>query len=150
MKFESDNKTTDREDTVDAKVKKITIFDHWKNLTQQKEGYKEDDADFVSSYSPYMINRFGSMVNAFLPLVAEIERYPDIPKETHHQFYHSLLPKRYVKFDYLKSKKDIDPSARELIGKYFECGRRDIDLALKLIDQSTIDKIKKMYGGTGQ
>ena len=125
------------------------IFYHWKNLTTLKNGYKENDPEFESTYSPYLINKFASLINALLPLVADIERYGDIPKETHFRFYDSILPKRYIKLDFLKKTKTEDNKEdSEYVQRYFEFGKRDLELAMKLMSKDDIDKIKRKYGGT--
>ena len=117
----------------------LTPFDHWKNLTQKKEDLEEE-----SSYSPYMATRFCSMVNAILPFAEEINRY-DIPKEVHYELLKSFLPKRYIKFDYLKNKKeDKDYS---YVSKYFEFGSRDLKMAVSIMSPKDIEKIRNKYGG---
>lgn len=139
-------------DSSEPEIKKYNIFDHWKNLTQLKEGYKEEDPEFTSSYSPYMINKFSSTVNALLPLVAEIDRYPDVPNKAHFMFYDSIMPKRFLKFEtYKKSKEDPDVEKnKEYVREYFEFGRRDLDLAMKILKPEDFEKIKKKFGGTRQ
>lgn len=146
--FEQDIKTTEPEAQLDTKVKKFSIFDHWKNLTTQKEGYKEDDAEFVASYSPYMINRFASMTTTLLPLAAEIDRYKDIPASAHHMFYDSVIPKRYVKFEYMKPKKDITEESKEVVSRYFEFGSKDLELAMRILTTEDIETIKRKFGGS--
>lgn len=131
----------------DVKEKKLSVFDHWKNITQLKVEYDENDTRITSSYSPYMMNKAASMVNAFLQISAEINKYQDIDKETHYRFYSAVLPKRYIKFDWIKPKKDVRVEDKKLVGTYFEIGKRDIELAMKILDEKTLYKIRKMYGG---
>lgn len=127
------------------KETKFTIFDHWANLTTKKEGYKETDDEFVSSYNPYMMNRMLSMLSVYLPLAADISRY-DLPKETHHRLLDGILPKKYLKFDYLKKKKDESSKDDKLIQEYFEFGSRDLEVAKKFLSEDNIVTLKKMYG----
>lgn len=135
---------------VEDEVKKYTIFDHWKNLTTLKEGYKDGDPEFTSSYQPYMINKFAGTISALLPLVAEIDRYPDVPNKAHYIFYDSVLPKRYMKLDFMKKAKEESfvVENKEYVQKYFEFGKRDLELAMKIMTTEEIEKIKRMYGGT--
>lgn len=145
-------KTAEHSETEEIEVKPYNIFDHWKNLTQHKEGYKEGDPSFTSSYSPFMINRFASSINALLPLVAEIDRYPDVPNKAHHMFYDSIMPKRYMKFEVFKKDKESPELSKnkEYVGEYFEFGRRDLDLAMRILSPEDVEKIKKKFGGTGR
>lgn len=128
----------------------INIFTHWKNLTQTKEGYDSSNPEIESTYVPFMINRMASSINAILPLVAEIDRFPDIPKEAHFRFYDSILPKRFIKTEWFKKPKESPEMIenKQLIGEYFEFGKRDMELAMKLMSTEDIEKIKRKFGGT--
>lgn len=134
----------------DEKRPEINIFTHWKNLTQQKEGFNSSDPEIESTYIPFMINRMASSINAILPLVAEMDRFPDIPKDAHHRFYESLLPKAFIKTTWYKKPKDTkeDAENKDIIGEYFEFGKRDMELALKIMTPEDIEKIKRKFGGT--
>ncbi len=114
-------------------------FDFWKDLTQHKTELTEE-----TSYSPYMMTRFCSMVNALLPFAVEVNRY-DIPKDVHYELLKSFLPKRYIKFDYLKKK--VEEKDFKQVSKYFEFGSRDLRLALDILTLEEIKKIKNKYGG---
>jgi len=127
------------------KEKKFDIFDHWANLTTKKEGYKETDSDFVSSYSPFMINRFLSMFELYLPTAAIISKY-DLPKETHHLLIDNLLPKKFAKVDFLKRKNKTSEEDDELIMRYFEFGKKDLDVAKKFLTEDDIQQIRNKYG----
>lgn len=127
------------------KEKKFDIFDHWANLTSKKEGYKEVDSDFVSSYSIHMLNRLLSMFEMYLPLAAQISSY-DLPKETHHTLLNNILPKRYLKVDYIKRKTKITEQDDELIMKYFEFGKKDLEMAKKFLTDDDITSIRIKYG----
>ena len=117
----------------------MTIFDHWKNITTTKKELEEE-----SSYQPYMITRFVSMVGPMMTLAVETNLY-DIPKEVHYEFYRCSLPQRFIKIDYLKKKSDdVDNS---ILSKYFEFGSRDQALAEKILNEKDIQKIKRKYGG---
>lgn len=131
----------------DVKEKKMTVFDHLKNLTQLNLDYDENNDKITSSYNCYAMNRAVSMINAFLQIAAEMSKYSDIDKATHYRFYSAVLPKRYIRIDWLKSKKDINVEDKKLVGRYFEIGKRDIDLAMKILDEKTLNKMRKMYGG---
>lgn len=114
-------------------------FDYWKDLTQLKAPLEEE-----SGYSPYMMTRFLSMMNITLQYAEEISHY-DLPKEVHYNLLSSFLPKRYMKFDYLKKKKDEKDF--KFVAKYFEFGSRDLKLALAIMSDDEVNTIKKKYGG---
>jgi hypothetical protein len=91
-----------------------------------------------------------SSINAILPLVAEIDRFPDVPKEAHFRFYDSLLPKRFIKTQWFKKPKEGAglSETKDTLREYFEFGKRDLELALRIMKSEDIEKIKRMYGGT--
>ena len=128
----------------------MDLFEHWKNLTQTKNGYDKSDPESESTYVPFMINRMASSINAILPLVAEIDRFPDVPKEVHFRFYDSLLPKRFIKTQWFKKPKEEAglSETKDTLREYFEFGKRDLELALRIMKSEDIEKIKRMYGGT--
>jgi len=125
----------------------LGLFDHWKNLTTNKVRLDSEAKDDVSSYSPYMTNRLASMINIYLPLAAEICRY-DVPKDVHYNFWFISLPKRFIKFTYLKKSKDDDSvEDAEKIQKYFESGSRDTALIMKMLSKEEKKQIVKKFGG---
>lgn len=117
----------------------MTIFDHWKNLTSNKEELNDE-----ASYQPYMITRFASMVSAFKDIVVEVNKY-DLPKAVHYEFFRCALPKRYIKFDYIKKKTEDQDNS--LVAKYFEFGSRDLKIAEKIMTPEEIEKVKRKFGG---
>lgn len=121
------------------------IFTHWKYLCSKNEGWKEHDEDFVSSYNVYMQNRLASMLDILLPVVADVGRY-DMPKEAHFRFMDALLPKRYLRVDYIKPKNTNDLDSK-YVSDYFEFGSRDCKVAMSLLGKEHVEEIKKKYGG---
>lgn len=125
----------------------LGLFDHWANLTSKKIKLDLEAKNDVGSYSPYMINRIGSMINIYLPLAAELTRY-DIPKDVHYDVWFNSLPKKFLKFTYIKKTKD-DDSAEDIekIQKYFETGTRDTALLVKMLTKEEKKNIVKKFGG---
>ena len=126
----------------------MNLFDHLNALTQQdKELNKKDDSE-IKSYQPYMINRFISMSEMYIPFVNEINKFPDIPKDVHYSFFNSLLPKRRQFFKYIKKKKDLRLEEKQYIATYFECGIREAEQHIKILTKDQINEIlsKFRYG----
>ena len=125
----------------------LELFDHWANLTSKKIKLDFESKSDVGSYSPYMINKLGSMINMYLPLAAELTRY-DIPKDVHYDVWFNSLPKKYLKITYIKKSKDADSSDDiEKIQTYFETGTRDTALLVKMLTKEQKKAIVKKYGG---
>lgn len=122
----------------------MDLFEHLKNLTERKIPPDIENPEFESSYNPYMINRFVSMVEYYLPIVSTINNQRNIPKDIHYQYYFNLLPKKNHFFRYIKSKKDeVREEQKEILMEHFEFGSRDLEKALKIL---TIDQIKHITG----
>jgi hypothetical protein len=122
------------------KSEKYGLFEHLNNISLDKEELTEEQ---MSSYTPYLINRFVSMVDCYLPVVNEINMY-DLPKDVHCQFMKSFLPKRKQYFKYIKETKE-DSYERECIETYFECGPNDSKEMMKLMSKSEIDFIVNKF-----
>lgn len=125
-------------------MKKISLFDHLNNLTIHKKDFDHKNDECKKSYSNYMINRFVSMTDIYLPYVNEINKY-ELPNDVHYQFYKAFLPKRQQYFKYIKPKKEIDENTKELLCEYFECGNNEIKNHLEILTEEQINKIKDLY-----
>lgn len=123
----------------------MNLFEHLDNLTVKKTDFDPNNDEQVKSYAPYMINRFVSMTDIYLPLVVEINQYKDIPKETHYRYYSSILPKRKQYFKYIKKKKDVDIQDKEKICEYFECSMREAERHIRILSKEQIKKIVKVF-----
>ena len=125
-------------------MSKKTLFDHLNDLTINKIDFDSSNDEQVKSYSQYMINRFVSMTDIYLPIVNEINQY-DLPKETHYNYYKNLLPKRKHYFKYIKKKKDINLEDKKLLCIYFECGLKEIENFINVLTEEQIEEILKIY-----
>lgn len=123
-------------------MKKLTIFDHLKNLTVYKKDLNIND---MSSYDPYMINRFVSMKHIFLPFVEIINRYSNLKKKVHYDYYKSILPKRNIYFQYIKKGKEYNKTEKEFVAKYFQVGMKDAEEYINILTKSQIDEIINKY-----
>ena len=125
----------------------LKLFDYWANLTSKKVQLNPECREDVNGYSPYMINRLASMINLYLPLAAEAGKY-DIPKDVHYNLWFNSLPKRYIKFTYLKKNKDDDSEDIEnKIAEYYESGTRDTKVIMNMLSKEQKKEICKKFGG---
>ena len=125
-------------------MKKIGLFDHLNGLTVAKDDFDLNNDEQAKSYNNYMINRFVSMVDLYVPLVNEINRY-DVPKDVHHAYYKAALPKRKLYFRYMKQKKEIDDKTRDLLCEYFQCAYGELEYHLQILTKAQIKKITDLY-----
>ena len=64
--------------------------------------------EYEKTFSPFMINRYLSMGEDFLPLVNHFQNYvvQTMPHGIVYRFYCDLLPKKKMYLKYIKGKKD--------------------------------------------
>jgi hypothetical protein len=123
----------------------LNFFDHLNNLTLYKKEFDPNNDEQRKSYIPFMINRFISMTDVYVPIVNEINQYPDIPKETHYRYFSAVLPKRKHFFKYIKKKKDLNIEDKEKICEYFECSIKDAERFMNEMSLSQIKQIVSIY-----
>jgi len=124
----------------------MDLFDHLSNLTIKKIVPDFSLEEVNKSYDIYMINRFVSMIEAWIPIV-ELVNEISLSKETHYTFLMNMLPKANVKFKYLSKKKNdkVFEEQKEILMKYFDFGTRDLECALYILTEEQIKNICKKY-----
>ena len=125
----------------------MKLFDHLNNLTRNKKTPDFEIEEIEKSYDPFMISRFISMFEVWIPLV-NIINTRKLPKEIHYKFLLNMLPQSGVSFtNYIKKKKEDDTTIemKELLMKHFEFGTNDLEVALSILNDKQIEKILDMY-----
>jgi len=122
----------------------MNIFDHLNNLSYLKNPPDFSNDEFKKSYNKFMINRWISMVDLFVPIVNEINKY-DIPENVHYVYYQSIIPKRKYFFKYIKRSKDLTEKDKEYIARYFEVGKKEAETYINILDEEQIDEILNIY-----
>jgi hypothetical protein len=82
-----------------------TLFEHLNAIyTDQSTNYFDllDEAD-KKTYQVYMINRFISMVPAYLPFANEIQQFGYVEPRISYLFFSQLLPKKKTYAKYVKA-----------------------------------------------
>jgi len=124
---------------------KINIFSFLNGMTETKEMFDFDNDEIRKEYSQFMINRFVSMTDIFVPVVNQINRFQNIPNHIHYEFFRSFLPKRKQFFKYIKKEKEINNEQKECIKKYYEIGEKELPGYLEILTKEQIEKIVKKY-----
>jgi len=130
---------------MEIKKMKMSLFDHLNNLTLNKVELNKNNDEETKSYTPYMISRFVSMCDMYIPIINEINKYGNVPAHIHHRFFINLLPKRKQYFKYIKKSKELNEEELSYIAKYFEVGIREAKLYINLLSKDTITEIIKIY-----
>jgi len=122
----------------------MELFDYLKKLTNEKEDLDFNNDEVRKGYVPYMINRFVSMSEVYVPVVNEANRY-DLPKSVHYRYYFSFLPKRKQYFKYLKKAKDLTLTEKKVIANYFEVGLKDAERFIQVLEEDQIKEILELH-----
>ena len=122
----------------------MELFDYLKSLTDKKEDLDFNNEEIHKGYQPYMINRFVSMAEVFIPLVNEINSF-QVPKDVHFKYMFSILPKRKQYFKYIKGSKDLSEKEKKTISHYFQVGKREAEEYIRVLDKKQIDEILEIY-----
>jgi len=122
----------------------MELFDYLKAMTERNEDLDFSDDEVRSKYQPYMINRFVSMSEVFLPVVNEINGF-QVPKDVHYRYMFSILPKRKQYFKYIKSNKDVSLQEKKILAHYFKIGLKEADEYIKLLEMDQIKEILEIY-----
>jgi hypothetical protein len=124
----------------------LNFFDMIKEICYHKSNLDFDNPEIYSAYNVYMINRYLSMVEMFVPFVMMVNN-SKISKKDHYEFFKNLIPKRYYDFDYIKKEIDKDLELKiKCVCEYFEIGKREAEIYLKdFINDKEIEKIMEIY-----
>lgn len=119
----------------------MKLNEHLENITIHKRELNEEE---LKTYSPFMISRFVSMSEIFLPYVNEINRFVLSP-ETHLRFMQGILPRRKMYFKYLSNKKKKDNFKIECLKRYFEISSREANEYLEILTNEQLKYITKKF-----
>jgi len=129
----------------------MQLYDHLKGLTSQKKIiFDPENTEHTKNYIPYIISRFISMIDIFLPYVNEMNKYlGQMRKQDHRLFFWALLPERDVHFNYLKKKKDKNVLSEQediaIVSRYFNFGTKDAKAAIDILTSNQIQQIKNKF-----
>lgn len=134
----------------------MELFDYLHEITVRKTDLDFSNDDISRTYQPYMINRWMSMIDLYIPIVNEMNR-GDIPKDAHYRYYWSVIPQRKFPkkkngqdgtqyFPYIKSpKKELNKTELNCIAHYFELGIREAKMYLRLLSDEQVEEILDVY-----
>lgn len=102
----------------------MTLFDWLNEITYNKSPWEKFTNDDHALFLPWMINRFISMNSKYIELVNDVQQY-NLPANKLYEFYCKSLPKQKQFFKYVKSKKDKDNPAIDILANVFMISTRE-------------------------
>ena len=106
------------------------------------------DAD-KKKFSPFMVNRYLSMSEDFIPFVNHFQKYTIevMPHKSVYQFYCSLLPKKKTYLKYLSGKKEkTNDKVVPYIMKYFEVSKKEATDYYDIMEKINLKLLLKKFG----
>ena len=122
----------------------MTLFDYLKAITNPKSTLDFSDPVIAKNYDNYMVTRWISMCETFLPVCAQMNMF-EVPKEAHYNYYKSLLPQRHIFFEYIKKEKDFTWEEKKILAKHFCANIRKIDEMISMMDEKEMKDILNIY-----
>lgn len=128
-------------------VKKPTMFDLLTILETTKIPWNELTEEQQKAYNPYMINRFVSSKEIYVPAIAQIDTMKLTP-EQHYTLLCELISnahKNYFDYKSYKKKDKKDKYSEDLViyacCKEYEIGNREAKMYISMMPQSDIEKL---------
>lgn len=138
-------KTTNTEPT----EKKIGLFDCIGMIEGEKLPWNDLSDDYHKAYSQFMINRFISSKEAYIPIIDEVSRLK-LTDEQHYGILCSFIANnRRHYFDYKAYKKEKEETDVQLltfaIAKEYELGYREAKMYINKLDDTVKTKLKSKW-----
>lgn len=124
---------------VDEKIKDKSFFDYLNDVTVTKIDF-DDTSDTVKNYTPYLINRYISMCNMYIPYVNEINKF-NVSKSVHYKYFQTLLPQRKQYFSYIQKKKKFDVEVKQKIASYFQISIKEVEKYAEILSEQQFNEI---------
>ena len=117
-----------------------TLFDFLDGMMKGKKEFDFTNPEISSAYDIYIINRWLSMCDLFLPYVAAINKR-DVPKSVHYEYFKSLLPQKKVYLTYIKKVKDLTHTQKVYLARHFKTNLKNVEPMISLLSEEELNKI---------
>ena len=123
----------------------MTIFDYLNSFTKAVP-LDLSDENISKDYDIYMINRWLSNIEIYIEVVNELNKSKGLSKKAHYDACYSFMPKRFVKFSYPSSKKNIDfEKIKKYISKYYQISLKQAGKYISCLTEDQVNKIVRLY-----
>jgi len=117
-------------------------------MTIDKKDLDMLDPNISKCYSPYMINRWLSSIELFIPYVNDINQHGHLmTKQSHYNFLKDILPKQKVYIDYkaVAIHKNLDDKEIRYIATYFQVGIKEAKMYINMLTDKDVKNILKTF-----
>ena len=127
----------------------MNLFSWINELFVGKRDWDSFSDEDKKKFSPFMVNRYLSMGEDFLPFVNYFQKYTIevMPTKSVYQFYCNLLPKKKTYLKYISGKKEkTNELVVPFIMKYFEVSKTQAAEYYSLISKDNLISLLKKFG----
>jgi len=132
----------------EEKEKTIGLFDILDMIQTKRIPWSELDEAYKKAYSQFMINRFISSVEMYLPILAKLSEIKQLTDEQHYTILCNTLATKHW-FTYKTYKKEKTDKDTELllfaISKEYEIGRREAKTYINNLTETVKDKLRSKW-----
>ncbi len=129
----------------------MNLFSWIDELFVKKRPWDSFSEEEQKKFSPFMVNRYLSMNNDFLPIVNHFQRLTIevMPHSAVYKFYCSLLPNKKTYLRYLSGKKTkVNEKVVPFIQEYFEVSKIQAGEYYNLMTNVELKSLLTKYGKT--
>ena len=129
----------------------MTLFKWIDELFTKKRPWDSFSKEEQKKFSPFMVNRYLSMNNDFLPIVNHFQKLTIevMPHSAVYKFYCSLLPNKKTYLRYLSGKKTkVNEKVVPFIQEYFEVSKIQAGEYYQLMNKDDLKSLLTKYGKT--
>ena len=114
-------------------------FDLARDLATKKSKWSDE---ISGAWNTYMVNRALSMNEDYVEIVDFVQRYYNIPEESIHEIFRTLLPKNYTYPKYIKAEGNFSKDLK-VVQEYFEVSKKEARDILKVLTPEKLKEIKE-------
>ena len=129
----------------------MNLFSWINELLVKKRPWDSFSDEDRKKFSPFMVNRYLSMNNDFLPIVNHFQNLTIevMPTSAVYKFYCSLLPNKKTYLRYLSGKKKkVNEKVVPFIQEYFEVSKIQAGEYYQLMNKDELKSLLTKYGKT--
>lgn len=120
--------------------------DFVKHLTVYKTPWEKLSREDQKSYLPYVINLWLAMCPELIEIINEIQSQ-QVPNRDHYNLYLKLLPKKSLRFQWIKAKKkEYSKDVINKLSQFFSVGSREIYDSIHILSELQIKTILSNMG----
>jgi hypothetical protein len=127
----------------------MNLFKWINELFVGKRDWNSFSDEDKKSFSPFMINRYLSMKEDYLPIVNHFQKFTilTMPHSAVYRFYCNLLPKQKVYLKYMSgNKRKVNKDLIGYLVDYFEVSTRQALDYYDLLNNNDLKSILRQYG----